>query len=103
MKDECDNVWFVYATKIQYRNYTPRTRRTVITEDEQAEIEAMRLQSEQTDLFTRELKEYQEAIEEQRDSYVMNKMRGFMAEYFAELKRENGFHCKLAEFGEDDT
>ena len=41
VRDDCDNVWFVYAHKIQYRRYTPRPQAQPITLDEQVQLEAL--------------------------------------------------------------
>ena len=45
------------------------------------------------------MKDYQEAIEAQRENYVMNKMREFMAGYYDEMKKDMGID---ANYGEDE-
>ena len=59
----------------------------------------MQFQNAQTDLFTRELKDYQDAIEAERDNYVMHKMRDYMSQFYSEMKLEMGMDDN---YGEDE-
>ena len=97
VRDDKDNVWFVFANKIQYRHYKIPVCPTASFRDPEQEKKAQLHQNAQTDLFTRELNDYQEAIESQRESYVMKKMKDFMADYFVEMKKEVGFEGPIGE------
>ena len=63
IRDDCDNVWFSYARKIQYRRCANPNAVPGFSNEEEAERQAKQFQKAQTDLFTRELQDYQEAIE----------------------------------------
>ena len=99
VRDDYDNVWFVYANKIQYRKIADLVNMAGVVPDAEEEKQAMAFQQAQTDLFTRELQEYQDAIEAQRDNQVMNQMRDYMAEYYSEMKKDMGID---ANYGEDE-
>mmetsp|Transcript_19090 Transcript_19090/g.25859 ORF Transcript_19090/g.25859 Transcript_19090/m.25859 type:complete len:103 (-) Transcript_19090:1220-1528(-) len=62
VRDDCNNVWFTYANRISYRriykNYVEG-----FSGIEDAERQGIKFQHQQTDLFTRELQDYQDAIE----------------------------------------
>ena len=45
------------------------------------------------------MQNYQEAIEAQRENYVMNRMREFMSQHYNDMKREMGFD---ENYGEDE-
>ncbi len=63
-------------------------------------MEAEQLQKEQTELFMRELKEYEDAtVKNQPDTHTTRQMRGFMDEYYNDLKANMGINDK---FGEDE-
>ena len=67
--------------------------------EEEAEKQAQQFQKAQTDVFTRELQDYQEAIEAQTNNQVMHKMRNYMSEYYDEMKKEMGID---ENYGEDE-
>ena len=99
VRDDYDNVWFVYANKIQYRKMVDLVNMSGAIADPEEEKQALAFQAAQTDLFTRELQEYQDAIEAQKDNQVMNQMRDYMAEYYSEMKKDMGID---ANYGEDE-
>ena len=58
LKDDQDNVWFVYANKIQYRRLKNFNQLAGFANEAEAEQQAIQFQNAQTDLFTRELQDY---------------------------------------------
>lgn len=48
-------------------------------------------------MFTRELQNYQEVIEEERENYVTNKMREIMSQHYSEMKHELGFGMNMGD------
>lgn len=97
IRDNCDNVWFVYASKVQYRRCRNMNQIMGFKNDEEAEKQAQQFENQQTDLFTRELRDYQEALEAQRENFVMNRMRDYMSTYYDEMKKEMGINASLGE------
>ena len=63
VRDDCDNVWFTYANRIHYRRIYKKYVEGFASIEE-AEKQGTLFQNQQTDLFTRELQEYQDAIEQ---------------------------------------
>ena len=54
---------------------------------------------QQTEMFMRELQEYQEVNEQQSEPQTTSKMRAFMQKYYNEMKSNIGIDEK---FGEDE-
>lgn len=56
VRDDCDNIWFIYANKIVYQ----RCEKTQLDDGDlaQEELEAEQLMQQQTEMFMRELQEY---------------------------------------------
>ena len=96
VRDDFDNIWFTYANQISYRRIYKNYIEGFANEID-AEKQNVKFQNQQTDMFTRELQEYQNKIEEERDNYVTSRMRDFMSEYYAEMKRDMGFDAGLGE------
>ena len=95
IRDDYDNVFFTYANKIQYRPCPTRKKIPgLLTQEEEENLKF------RTDLFTRELRADQAAIEKDRENYVEVKMKQFMADYLEEMKNDLGIDPNIGEHQE---
>ena len=93
IRDDQDNVWFVFANKINYRRIEKQEGSQA--NNEVALLEALRAQQEKTEYFARELLEYEKAVAEQGDNPTIDKMRNFMDDYYTEMKNVIGIDAAM--------
>ena len=86
-EDDNKNIWFTFASDIQYRETKFKAIDGMNPKDLQQSLK--KKQEEQKDLLLKELKEYDEAMNERaKENVVREEMYQFMTDYYQNMRNE---------------